>query len=75
MTLKIAHRASEDDAGGHDHVYSVRLTASSHKGVCGLYVFPLSMERPLLFRKPGIFTLSFSLVTAIKDQLSQSIAK
>ncbi|KAH6822172.1 hypothetical protein C2S53_000059 [Perilla frutescens var. hirtella] len=61
MTLEIKHRG----AGEWDHVYSVRLPASSHKGLYGLYIFPLRTIWPV-FQKPGIFMFSFSLIK-VKD--------
>lgn len=67
MSLDLKRKASEGNAGDCDHIYSVRRSASSHKGLYGLYIFPLREKWPMLFQKPGIYTVSFSLVTIIKD--------
>lgn len=45
------------------HIYSGCVTPSSRKGFHGLYIFPLGCKFPELFRKAGLYTFKFSLVS------------
>ncbi|KAL0400592.1 UNVERIFIED_CONTAM: Structural maintenance of chromosomes flexible hinge domain-containing protein GMI1 [Sesamum latifolium] len=61
MSLEVNLRAGGKNVGRHGHIYSVRIPPSSHKGLHGLYVFPLKSKWPDLFQKAGSYALSFSL--------------
>ncbi|KAL0299685.1 UNVERIFIED_CONTAM: Structural maintenance of chromosomes flexible hinge domain-containing protein GMI1 [Sesamum radiatum] len=61
MSLEVNLRAGSKSFGRHGHIYSVRIPPSSHKGLHGLYIFPLKSKRPDLFQKAGSYALSFSL--------------
>ncbi|KAL8538004.1 hypothetical protein ACS0TY_000091 [Phlomoides rotata] len=61
IILEIKYRADEKRKGEFDHIYSARVSPSSHQGLHGIYLFPLRMKRPLLFKKAGFFTFSFFL--------------
>ncbi|KAL0321555.1 UNVERIFIED_CONTAM: Nicotinamide/nicotinic acid mononucleotide adenylyltransferase [Sesamum calycinum] len=61
MSLEVNLRAGSKSVGRHGHIYSVRIPPSSHKGLHGLYIFPLKSKRPDLFQKAGSYALSFSL--------------
>lgn len=61
IILNIKYRAGEGE-GEYNQVYSTRVSPSSHQGLRGLYLFPLRINQPLLFRKAGFYTFSFSLV-------------
>ncbi|XP_017973164.1 PREDICTED: uncharacterized protein LOC18605777 isoform X4 [Theobroma cacao] len=43
------------------HIYSGRITPSSHKGFNGLYVFPIGSKFTHLFQVAGLYTFLFSI--------------
>ncbi|KAL8550899.1 hypothetical protein ACS0TY_000106 [Phlomoides rotata] len=61
IILEIKYRADEKRKGEFDHIYSARVSPSSHQGLHGIYLFPLRMKQPLLFKKAGFLTFSFFL--------------
>lgn len=69
MYLKVKFNDGKRNAREVVHVYSTRVTPSEHKGIHGLYVFPLKCKIPNLFQKVGTFTFSFSLVSALLGQI------
>ncbi|KAI3458000.1 hypothetical protein Pfo_014663 [Paulownia fortunei] len=61
MTLEVKFRACDKNVGKYDHIYSARISPSSHKGLHGLYLFPVKLKCPYVFQKAGFYTFSFSL--------------
>ncbi|XP_073032528.1 structural maintenance of chromosomes flexible hinge domain-containing protein GMI1 isoform X1 [Primulina eburnea] len=63
MILEVNFRVEE--SAKSDHIYSVRIKPSSHKGLQGLYIFLLSSKIEK-FQKAGYYTFLFSLAD-VKD--------
>lgn len=63
MSLKVMFNGYKKGLQNADHCYSLRVAPSSHRGVHGIYVFPLRCRFQDLFQKAGVFTFSFSLVS------------
>ncbi|KAK9292711.1 hypothetical protein L1049_020690 [Liquidambar formosana] len=61
MSIEVKYKANTKDRHGDHHIYSERITPSSHKGFCGLYIFPVGSKFPNIFQKAGAYTFSFSL--------------
>ncbi|KAG8381135.1 hypothetical protein BUALT_Bualt06G0090900 [Buddleja alternifolia] len=62
MNLEVKFSADDKNVVGKcEHVYTVRIPPSSHKGIHGLYLFPLKVRFPKLFQKAGFYKFSFSL--------------
>ncbi|KAF5442725.1 hypothetical protein F2P56_035352 [Juglans regia] len=55
----VCHIYSRRVTPSSHHIYSKRITPSSRKGFHGLYIFPLGSKFPDLFQKAGVYTFSF----------------
>ncbi|THG10123.1 hypothetical protein TEA_027988 [Camellia sinensis var. sinensis] len=62
MSIKIKFRDDDKSVLDVQHVYSGLTTPSSHKGLHGLYIFPLGCKFPSVFQKAGVYTFSLSIV-------------
>ncbi|XP_043816102.1 structural maintenance of chromosomes flexible hinge domain-containing protein GMI1 isoform X2 [Manihot esculenta] len=62
MSMVVTFRRAAKGCGSADHIYSKRVAPSCHKGLNGLYIFPLGQKFPKLFRRPGVYRFLFSLV-------------
>lgn len=65
MSMVVTFRRAAKGCGSADHIYSKRVAPSCHKGLNGLYIFPLGQKFPKLFRRPGVYRFLFSLVSNI----------
>ncbi|KAK6135231.1 hypothetical protein DH2020_031039 [Rehmannia glutinosa] len=66
MILEVKFIAGNKNVGKKDHVHTVRTSPSSHKGLHGLYLFPVKLKHPQLFERAGFYTFSFFL-NELKD--------
>lgn len=69
MSLNIKFSASDGNDQNASHVYSLRIKPSLHKGLIGVYVFPVRSKLPELFHKAGVYSFVFSLVSNINSCL------
>nr|GLL20039.1 hypothetical protein DM860_016599 [Ipomoea trifida] len=61
MSLSIKFSASDGNDENASHVYSNRIKPSLHKGLIGVYIFPLRSKLPKLFHKAGVYSFLLSL--------------
>lgn len=69
MSLSIKFSASDGNDKNASHVYSNRIKPSLHKGLIGVYIFPLRSKLPKLFHKAGVYSFLLSLVSSINSCL------
>lgn len=62
MSIKIKFRDDDKSVPDVQHIYSGLTAPSSHKGLHGLYIFPLGCKFPTVFQKAGVYTFSLSII-------------
>ncbi|XP_028806664.1 structural maintenance of chromosomes flexible hinge domain-containing protein GMI1 [Neltuma alba] len=71
MTMEVKFK--DEGQNSQDVILSERISPGAHKGLNGLYFFPLGCKLPNLFHKAGAYVFSFSLIQSSSKNCDERV--